>query len=244
MKIKLGHRKISYKLAVYSFIFAVLLGLIFGFTIFITSLLLIKLIFIPYYLIKLRKYKINTNKLANPHTIITGSSGYGKTTLCKEIISQVDRPTLILDVHNEYSECVDKVINPLETSVNLWDEPKETISILQRTMNLGSVQIYYLEQIIKKLSGNGQKISNRAILEELRKQIEEQKGQKKAIYVGIYRRLSKLEDVFSGKKEINFKHLINSKASIDLSKIKDESIQLVYSELLLRKIYGTLTQNK
>ena len=199
---------------------------------------------IYYYFFKNNSFEIDLNELANPHTIITGSSGYGKTTLCKELISQVDKPTLILDVHNEYSDVVNKVINPLETTINLWDDPKETISILQRTLNLGSVQVYYLEQIIKNLSTNNKKISNKVILEELRKRIEEEKGQKKATFVGIYRRLSKLEDVFAGKKEIDFKQLINSKTSIDLSKIKDESIQLVYSELLLRKVYFALTNQK
>ena len=50
---------------------------------------------------------LNTKKEANPHILIVGSSGYGKSTLIKSLIIEINNskiPIILFDGHDEHSD--------------------------------------------------------------------------------------------------------------------------------------------
>ncbi len=109
---------------------------------------------------------IDYDKLPNRHIVIFGSSGMGKSSLAKIIVSQAFKKHnisfIILDHHNEYIDLVEELgkdllildavkasINPFELSKNISPRHRsiELADIIQSLFNLGYIQRQILEEL-------------------------------------------------------------------------------------------------
>jgi len=100
-------------------------------------------------------------KEKNPHLLVLGTSGCGKTETLKAIIHELNKagcPSMIIDFHNEFAGVGKNVLNmrqvgmnPLEFSENEMPESivYEVAGIMKKIFGLGEIQESLLRQAIK-----------------------------------------------------------------------------------------------
>lgn len=159
---------------------------------------------------------------AAPHVLITGASGYGKSTLGRvflsDIVRKLKKPVVVLDVHDEYLADVKKlggvVFDPRRNTLSLWElEPgvspgekiAEMVEVFTRVLGLGDVQAIYLGKAAEKAyakkgivlaeesSWGRSPPSLREVIEEVDLLSVYLRGQEKGYALGLRRRLSMLE---------------------------------------------------
>ncbi len=115
-----------------------------------------------------KPYHYNLGVCENPHILICGATGTGKSTLAsiilKELHTHLKVNFLILDHHGEYEELLKQIglqtniINPLDYSINLLEldglSPRaksiELADTLQRIFKLGPLQRMLLEELFEE----------------------------------------------------------------------------------------------
>ena len=211
---------------------------------------------------------LNPDLETNSHINISGMSGFGKSTLCKkivwEIVKKFNLQVIVLDVHNEYMDCIHSlngnIYSPREVSINLWEldglspagRITENVEMLRRILNLGDIQAYSLLKcaeecytrvgIFQKDEGTWKKQPPKMsdICEEIEKKIKNYKGQGKQSLVSLSKRFYPLllTDVFSAKTTIPFCELIKKSSDFALAELKNTEAQAVFIETFLRKLYN------
>ena len=119
----------------------------------------------PFFIIARHKklFSLELEKQNNPHVLITGSSGTGKSSLCRRIVKELldngKANIVTLDIHDEYKDCFagkGMIVDPNNISLNILDldntnprhRAQEAINVILTVMPLGRIQQYYLEQAI------------------------------------------------------------------------------------------------
>ncbi|MCG3107816.1 DNA double-strand break repair helicase HerA [Metallosphaera sp. J1] len=104
---------------------------------------------------KRKSFCIDFSRTKNYNIVIVGSSGYGKSTLAKLILSKTDVDYVIFDIHDEYRDVpgknVDMSLNGINPLSLFGRSPKqrsiEIAMTLKSIFNLGSIQTMDLSNL-------------------------------------------------------------------------------------------------
>jgi energy-coupling factor transporter ATP-binding protein EcfA2/GTP-binding protein EngB required for normal cell division len=208
-------------------------------------------------------YRLNLEAKENPHIIITGSSGSGKSFTAAVIADSLSRTSkgnspsiLIIDPHGEYNDYVrdalivqaDKYsINPLDLNDSSPRQRAiEVALIISNIFNLGPLQSRILEEAIiiayeskgiiesDKETWKNTPPSLKDVANILRKLAY---NDKRAAVVAMY--IDSLVSRIFGKTSISIDKLLeaNKPIILDLSGLGERTWQQLFTELLLEKIY-------
>lgn len=206
--------------------------------------------------------RLDLLKEANPHINISGSSGYGKSTVAKILVKEISKtiPVLVLDVHDEYSSIVSEVngknLDVIEFSLGVWEldgdsvkqRVAENTAILKNVLELGDIQAALLARAAFRAYKNkgltekdteGEKVpSVREVMREVNNMYYGSKIKEKSLLT-LHRRLELLDlsDAFSSNTTLPLKELTEKTACLDLSGLRSQEAQRLYVEILLRKVY-------
>ncbi|BEP17548.1 hypothetical protein PYJP_09000 [Pyrofollis japonicus] len=211
-------------------------------------------------------YRLNPETKENPHIIITGSSGSGKSFTAAVIAKSLSRvgnspSILIIDPHGEYKDYVrdalivqaDKYsINPLDLNGRSPRQRAiEVALIISSIFNLGPLQSRILEEAIiiayesrgiiesDKETWKTAPPSLKDVAYILRKLAH---NDKRADVVAMY--IESLVSRIFGKTSISINKLLeaNKPIILDLSGLSERTWQQLFTELFLEKIYVYLKE--
>lgn len=201
----------------------------------------------------------------NPHLLIVGMSGSGKTETLKSMIFELGRagiPSAILDLHNEFQAVADKTIdlsatiklNPLEI---LGRSPLsivyEVSSILRSIYRLGDQQEAVLRNALKQSYRKHEITSERSTWKhapptfgEMHEILENMKEDKQ-IRAFVTRLLNRIEplfdmEVFAEETYFPFGDVVKQITALQLVTLPSEPVKIALSDFILRRLwYYTLT---
>ena len=214
------------------------------------------------------RFYLNLEKEPNPHALIVGSSGYGKSTLLKRILHEIEKnkiPAILLDAHNEHEDMIKevggKVYDASRHGINIFsldgltvEERSDSIArLLARVYGLGYLQEFSLRQCINymyrksynKIAGKLEHVPN---MHDLTREIDIFVANSKSMsetnrLKHIRSRISLLEgkSFFSDSKGID--DLMGSVSSFSLAAIHGEEAKTIYIHELLERLYRGIRNN-
>ncbi len=210
---------------------------------------------------------INPEHEANPHVAIVGMSGFGKSTLFKSLLVDIDRSgrsALIFDAHNEHEKMVHalngSVYDAARTGIGLLDlcglSVGERISalttLLQEVFGLGYVQatklsacLWYTYKKCGALDKNAKVLTRTPTVKDLVEEIEifikrsQSKGETHTL-VHLKDRLSILNNHTFSDKTVDFEKITTGLTSFSLSGLKNREVQVIYIGEMLKRIYSVM----
>ncbi len=243
----------------------------------LTILLALYLVWVFYsvlYMFYAKRVYLSPLENTNPHVIIGGVSGTGKSALLRavvaDIILKIKKPVLIIDFHNEFIKEVEKlngrVYHMNEISINVFeltDSPKRHVSMITSMIHsiipLGQIQQFTLENLLYDLykqrgileedprTWNKQAFTSQDLMETLAVMLKKSPDKKTHnSLVGLYRRLDMLfgSNIFGSKTDIPFAHIIKEPTVIALANVNNESTQKFLVEMILRRLYFYMLSSK
>ncbi|WP_246263917.1 ATP-binding protein [Metallosphaera tengchongensis] len=210
------------------------------------------------------EYCVDYSKLKNYNSTIVGSSGYGKSTVAKKIVSKLNANYIIFDIHGEYSDIPGERIDVSKTSINplslFGKSPKqrslEVATMLKSIFNLGSLQTMEISNLLLEA------YEEKGIYEEdpdswlLRtpnfRDLIILIEKKKSLYNNsqMINRLEGLEsyirfldsNIFNS--DYNFNKIFNNKIILDFSNISVSYIKYILIESILNLIFSRFNEEK
>jgi len=197
-------------------------------------------------------------KEKNPHLLVLGTSGCGKTETLKAIIQDLNKancPSMISDFHNEFSGVGKNVLNmrqvgmnPLEFSENEMPETivYEVAGIMKKIFGLGEIQESILRQAIKnsylnlgidmRSTGPSDICPTFADVKQEISKLESNSNKR-----NIESLMSRIEplfelDVFHSKTTVSFAELLNGTTVVELKPFPTEMIKSAVAEFFLAKL--------
>ncbi len=197
-------------------------------------------------------------KEKNPHLLVLGTSGCGKTETLKAIIHDLNKancPSMIIDFHNEFSGVGKNVLNmrqvgmnPLEFSENEMPETivYEVAGIMKKIFGLGEIQESILRQAIKnsylnlsidmRSTGPSDVCPTFADVKQEIFKLESNSNKR-----NIDSLMSRIEplfelDVFHSKTTVSFAELLNGTTVVQLKAFPTEMIKSAVAEFFLAKL--------
>ncbi len=211
------------------------------------------------------KYYYDPLLQENPHILILGSSGTGKSTLAATLSCGIRKylqsSITIIDFHGEYYKLVKtidpslnvKLIDSSQNKISLFDiiregnikeKSLEISTIIQKIFNLGQLQRIFLQRIIEEAYAiiEEQNVSERkAFLEAYNIVLDNaQTDQELRSIRSLEPYIRTLALEFFGSENISIDNLFNDITIIDLSTLYSEQFKNLYAELILLKIYDNL----
>lgn len=213
-----------------------------------------------------RHIRICPSDEPNPHVIIVGMSGNGKSTLIKSLISgmhEVGMPVLVFDAHNEHGSIISsfggKTFDAFYHWLNIFelggDNIEERISELtnmfSQVYRLGIVQSRLLHSCIRytyrnkgidsKNSSSNTYPNMKDLLNELMIFINNSKSSsERNALKHLYSRLRPLAEFASYGGSISFESILNGVNSFSLSSLVNRDAQTIYINELLKRIYRAM----
>lgn len=207
---------------------------------------------------------------SNPHMIVSGMSGFGKSTLFKSLLLQIRNsniPCIVFDAHNEHSAIIrslnGSVHDALYSGINLLEldgaSVGERISELSRLFkevySLGYIQSTKLSECLwytyRKAGARDRNERNlakaptiRELLDELNVFIRNSKSQgERNTLLHLRDRLFLLNTASFSGNFINVKTLSSELHSFALSGMKSREAQIIYIGELLNRLYASMHDN-
>lgn len=207
----------------------------------------------------------------NPHILIVGMSGFGKSTLIKSMILDLGAfgmPAIVFDAHNEHESVVraagGKVYDAKTSGINLFElnglsiaeRTSEIVGLLKELYGLGYIQAMKLSECIwytyrKKGAGSrtdtfiGKIPTVADLLQELDIFIRNAKyTSEKNTLLHLKERLSLLNSVSFKGGFVGFGTLADGICSFSLAGLKNRDAQIVYINELLRRLYISMKENR
>ena len=203
------------------------------------------------------RLSIDLSKLPNPHMLVVGSSGYGKSTMLGNIARQIGSyriPIVLFDAHGEHTRMVSKLggvsYDASESGINILaldgltgkQRAREVSSTLTNIYSLGYLQKLKLDQCLtylyRKFGGLQKEPSVKDLLTEIHIFIKMSNSatERNRLYQ-IRDRVEELDySAFTGNS-IPFNKVASGITSFDLSKINGSNAKMIYIEELLKRIY-------
>ncbi len=205
------------------------------------------------------QFRIEPHLWINPHMVIVGGSGGGKSNACKAIaraLCMQGANVAILDPHNEYlglSGVIGaKVYDASRNGINMFDldgmtereKASEITGMLKRTFRLGEVQGYMLYRCIMYAYGvlsNEGKTPNIHNLMFAIKAFKRNANatSEKTVLESLERRMS-LIDTGAFEKNAEMSKVIAGNSIFLLSRLHTPEAQSIYIEGFLRKVYSKM----
>ena len=198
----------------------------------------------------------------NPHINISGSSGYGKSTLCKTLLAGIagglSMPVAVLDVHNEFPDYVRKlggnIYSPRKVSLNVWEldglSPAERIGenaeMFRRILDLGEIQAYNLlkcaeaayraKGIFQEDEGTWGRTppDMRDVANEISRLLDSPRNARNQSIIGLSKRLYSVFtcNAFSGETAIPFADVVSRPSCFTLGDLRSSEAQAMFIETL------------
>ena len=202
----------------------------------------------------------------NPHVIIVGMSGNGKSTLIKSLISgmhEVGMPVLVFDAHNEHGSIISSFggkafdafyhwLNIFELGGdNIEEQISELTNMFSQVYRLGIVQSRLLHSCIrytyrnkgidsKNFSSNTYP-NMKDLLREIMVFINNSKmSSERNALKHLYSRLRPLAEFASYEGGIGFESILKGVNSFSLSSLVNKDAQTIYINELLKRIYRAM----
>jgi hypothetical protein len=220
-----------------------------------------------------RKGKVYSfpQKEPNPHIIIVGMSGFGKSTLFKSIminVHKIDIPIIVFDSHNEHEEVVNAlngmVYNSRYTGINIFDlngsaiseRISELTSLFRNVYSLGYIQatklsecMWYMYRKNGARSKNDRSIKNtptpKDLIAELSIFIKNARtSSEKNTLVHLKERMSLINTSAFNTNFVEIRRLQDGISSFSLASLGSGEIQLIYVHELLKRLYTSMKSNK
>lgn len=214
---------------------------------------------------------ISTSSESNPHIVISGMSGFGKSTLFKSLLSQIVNSgvsCLIFDAHNEHASIVrtlnGEIHNALYAGINILEldgaSVSERISELTRLFkevySLGYIQATKLSECLwytYRKAGARSKVDRQLqhtpkindLLDELNIFIRNSKSQSENhTLLHLKDRISLLSSTAFSGGTMKMESLITGLNSFSLANIKGKEAKLIYIGELLGRLYAMMHDGK
>ncbi|MBI4021346.1 MAG: ATP-binding protein [Candidatus Aenigmarchaeota archaeon] len=207
-----------------------------------------------------RKIFWQPGKEKNPHFLVVGTSGSGKTESLKSIVHELRAqgvPSLIVDFHNEYSDIAEYRINLRELTINPLEvaagrRPQDVIyevaSIVKKIFGLGDRQESMLRSAIKDCyTDQGIDILKEAEHDlaappfmKIREQLEKgETATNRGIREALISRIEPLFEVdifFKENTAIPFEEIVRKTTTIELKDFPTEDVKAAIAEFFLNKL--------
>jgi ABC-type dipeptide/oligopeptide/nickel transport system ATPase subunit len=199
----------------------------------------------------------------NPHIVIAGMSGFGKSSLFKHMLVDLARariPCIVFDAHNEHEALIHALngtvydarysgINPMELAgATVAERISELTRMFKGVYSLGYIQATKLSQClwyVYRKAGAADRLAAsldsvptiRELLRELNVFISNAKGiGEKNTLLHLYDRLSLLDSA-AFSSSVSVQELGNGVCSFSLAGMKSREVQVIYIGELLRRLY-------
>jgi hypothetical protein len=205
-----------------------------------------------------RKMEIDLGRMLNPHIVVMGESGSGKSNACKVILRELSAHGmnfLVFDAHDEYLGLAESlgadVYDASCTGVNLFEiagksdreKASEISGMLKRLLGLGHMQGYTLYKAVLytyQISvAKGREPTMNDLLFTIRV-FERHAGRAElSLLRSVEHRLTPLS-VAAHSRSVKVDVLMRGRSVFALSGLGNSEAQAVYVESFLRKIYESM----
>ncbi len=208
--------------------------------------------------------KIFPEKEPNPHIILLGMSGFGKSTMMKSILIDINRmgsAAILFDAHNEHKEAILAMngrvydasksgINILELDgVNTQERISDIVGLFKNVYSLGQIQAIKLSQCLsycyRKSSMLGQKARSPKIadlISEINIFIKNSRtASERNSLMHLKEKIYHLSTAIDSTVEISA--LKNGISSFSLAGLKSREARIIYIHELLRRLYTSMKEN-
>ena len=203
----------------------------------------------------------------NPHILIVGMSGYGKSTLFKAIITDINKAgkkAVVFDAHNEHEKLIRSINgNVFDAELNgisllelcgstVGERISNLTSLFKSVFSLGHVQttklsdcLWYTYRRFGAASRNDRKLREIPKISDLIAEINifirnsRSKGEMNTL-THLRDRISTLNTKAFSSAPVNIESILTGMSSFSLSQLKSKESQVIYIGELLRRLYLTM----
>ena len=205
------------------------------------------------------------SKEPNPHIVMVGMSGFGKSTLFKSMlidIKRMNKAAIIFDAHNEHEKAVRAVggstFDASSTAINILEldgiskqqRISDIVGLFKKVYGLGQIQAIKLSQCLSytyrkaDIRGTGKKApAIQDLISEINIFISNSRtsSEKTSLMHLKEKMYSLLEN--GGKSPIEVGKLKDGVSSFSLAGLKSKEARIIYIHELLRRLYSDMKAN-
>ncbi len=217
-----------------------------------------------------KQLHLNPELESNPHILINGMSGFGKSTLIKSILTDISKnkkAAIIFDAHNEHEKIVKElggsIYNISNLGFNLFELNGLTINeriselsqLFKEVFGLGYIQTMKLSQCIwytyRKLGAQSKESrfvktvpTFYNLLQELNIFINNAKSfSEKNSLLHLKGRIELINNRIFSKSNGSLAELKIGINSLSLESLKTRELQFIYISELIKRLYSTMHEN-
>ena len=219
----------------------------------------------------LGSFKLRPELEPNPHIIIVGMSGYGKSTLLRGMINDITngkKAAIVFDAHNEHEDAVraanGKVFNAAYSGINIFDLSGASIAerigqlttLFKSTYALGYIQtmklgecLWYTYRKLGATDKNNKTLEKTPTIKDLVAELNifiknsRTTGERNTL-LHLKGRLSLLNTVTFARNFVPVDSLKEGLSSFSLAGLGNGEAQLIYIHEVLRRLYISMKKNE